>query len=281
MGFGKLLKGFGKKLTGKGPARAGYSRAGQKALLGGTTKSTASRAFGNVKARAKSLGSKVRGSMSKTSSKSGGGGGDKGFSNFDGPYKPSKDHGMDTTMDFDSVFPKASRGQRAKMSLDMAKGRARDMASDAKSRLNNYKSGGGKKPNKSSAPDDFDPTMSFESVFPKASRGQRAKMSLDMAKGRARDMASDAKSRLNNYKSGGGKKPNKSSAPDDFDPTMSFESVFPKASRGQRAKMSLDMAKGRARDMAASAKAKYNKYKQGKSAKAGMASNGNTRYDAL
>ena len=220
MGFGKLLKGMKKKLTGKGPARAGYSRAGQKSLLGGTTKSTASRAFGNVKARAKSLGSKVRGSMSKTSSKSGGGGGDKGFSNFDGPYKPSKDHGMDTTMDFDAVFPKASRGQKAKMSLDMARGRARDMASDAKSRLNNYKSGGGKKPNKSSAPDDFDPTMSFESVFPKASRGQKAKMSMDMAKGRAMDMA-------------------------------------------------------------ASAKAKYNKYKQGKRTKAGMASNGNTRYDAF
>ena len=167
MGFGKLLKGLGKKLTGKGPARAGYSRAGQKSLLGGTTKSTASRAFGNVKARAKSLGSKVRGSMSKTSSKSGGGGGDKGFSNFDGPYKPSKDHGMDTTMDFDAVFPKASRGQKAKMSLDMARGRARDIY-------------GGKKPNKSSAPDDFDPTMSFESVFPKASRGQKVKMSMDI-----------------------------------------------------------------------------------------------------
>jgi hypothetical protein len=41
------------------------------------------------------------------------------------------------------------------------------------------------------------------------------------------------------------------------------------------------MAKGRARDMANRAKSKYNKYKNGKSAKAGMAGNGNTRYDAL
>jgi hypothetical protein len=62
---------------------------------------------------------------------------------------------------------------------------------------------------------------------------------------------------------------------------MDFDSVFPKASRGQRAKMRLDMAKGRARDIANSAKAKYNKYKNGKSGKAGMGSNGNTRYDAL
>lgn len=222
MGFGKLLKGLGKKLTGKGPARAGYSRAGQKSLLGGTTKSTASRAFGNVKARAKSLGSKVRGSMSKTSSKSGGGGGDKGFSNFDGPYKPSKDDGFNTTADFDSIFPKASRGQRASMGARNMKARASDAFDSAKGRINEYRTG---------------------------------------KKG-----------------SGGGGK--KSTAPDDFDTTMSFDSVFPKASRGQRGKMSLDMAKGRARDMASSVKSKYNKYKQGKRAKAGMGGN-DTRYDAL
>lgn len=224
MGFGKGLmkglKGLGKKLTGKGVARAGYSRAGQKALLGGTTKSAASRALAPVKARAKSLGAKVRGSMSKPSKKSGGGG---GFSNFDGPYKPSKDDGFSTTMDFDSVFPKASRGQRASMGARNMKARASDALDSAKGRINEYRTG-------------------------------------------------------KKFGGGGGKK---SSGPGDFDTTMPFESVFPKASRGQRAKMSFDIAKGRARDMASSVKAKYNKYKQRKSAKAGMASNGNTRYDAL
>lgn len=222
MGFGKGLmkglKGLGKKLTGKGVARAGYSRAGQKALLGGTTKSAASRALAPVKARAKSLGAKVRGSMSKPSKKSGGGG---GFSNFDGPYKPSKYDGFSTTMDFDSVFPQASRGQRASMGVRNMKARASDALDSAKGRINEYRTG---------------------------KRG------------------------------GGGKK---SSGPGDFDTTMPFESVFPKASRGQRAKMQLDMAKGRARDMVASAKSKFKKYKQGRSASAGMGGNGNTRYDAL
>lgn len=225
MGFGKGLmkglKGLGKKLGGKGVARAGYSRAGQKALLGGTTKSAASRALGNVKARAKSMGAKVRGSMSRSSSSKSGGGG--GFSNFDGPYKPSKDDGFSTTMDFDSVFPKASRGQRASMGARNMKARASDALDSAKGRINEYRTG-------------------------------------------------------KKFGGGGGKK---SSGPDDFDTTMPFESVFPKASRGQRAKMSFDMAKGRARDMASSVKAKYNKYKQGRSARAGMGGNGNTRYDAL
>lgn len=217
MRFGKLLKGLGKKLGGKGVARAGYSRAGQKALLGGTTKSAASRALGNVKARAKSMGAKVRSKMSG-GKKSGGGG--SGFSNFDGPYKPSKDDGFG--MSFESVFPKASRGQRMSMGARNMKARASDALDRAKGRINEYRTG---------------------------------------------------------KKFGGGGK--KSSAPDDFDTTMPFESVFPKASRGQRAKMRLDMAKGRARDIANSVKSKYNKYKHGKSAKGGMASNGDTRYDAL
>jgi len=227
MGFGKGLmkglKGLGKKASSLGSklrggrARAGYTRVGQESLLGGTTKSAASRALAPVKARAKSMGAKVRGKMSG-GKKSGGGG--SGFSNFDGPYQPSKDDGFG--MSFESVFPKASRGQRASMGARNMKARASDALESAKGRINEYRTG---------------------------------------------------------KKFGGGGK--KSTGPGDFDTTMPFESVFPKASRGQRAKMSLDMAKGRARDMASSVKSKYNKYKQGKSAKAGIASNGDTRYDAL
>lgn len=217
-GLGKKAGSLGSKLKGGLKRSGGYKRVGQEALLGGTTKSAASRALAPVKARAKSLGAKVRGSMSKPSKKSGGG---SGFSNFDGPYKPSTDDGFG--MSFESVFPKASRSQRASMGARNMKARASDALESAKGRINEYRTG-------------------------------------------------------KKFGGGGGKK---SSGPGDFDTTMPFESVFPKASRGQRAKMSLDMAKGRARDMASSVKAKYNKYKQGKSAKAGMASNGNTRYDAL
>ncbi len=227
MGLGKGLlkglKGLGKKASSLGSklrgGKGGYKRVGQESLLGGTTKSAASRALAPVKARAKSMASKIRNKMS--GGKKGGGGG-SGFSNFDGPYKPSKDDGFSTTADFDSIFPKASRTQRASMGARNMKARASDALNSAKGRINKYRTG---------------------------------------------------------KKMGGGGK--KASAPDDFSTTMDFDSVFPKASRGQRAKMSLDMAKGRARDMANSAKAKYNKYKSGKSAKAGMASNGNTRYDAL
>lgn len=225
-GLGKKASSLGSKLKGglKRPARAGYSRGGQESLLGGTTKSAASRALAPIKAKAKSMGSKVRDkaqSLRGGGKKSGGGGG-SGFSNFDSGYTRSKDDGFSTTADFDSIFPKASRTQRASMGARNMKARASDALQNAKGRINEYRTG---------------------------------------------------------KKMGGGGK--KSSAPDDFSTTMDFDSVFPKASRGQRAKMSLDMAKGRARDMANSAKAKYNKYKRGKSAKAGMASNGNTRYDAL
>jgi len=224
-GLGKKASSLGSKLKGglKRPARAGYSRGGQESLLGGTTKSAASRALAPIKAKAKSMGSKVRDkaqSLRGGWKKSGGGGG-SGFSNFDGQYKPSKDDGFSTTADFDSIFPKASRTQRASMGARNMKARASDAMQSAKGRINEYRTG---------------------------------------------------------KRMGGGKK---ASAPDDFSTTMDFDSVFPKASRGQRAKMSLDMAKGRARDIANSAKAKYNKYKNGKSGKAGMASNGNTRYDAL
>jgi len=217
-GLMKGLKGLGKKASSLGSklkarAAGGYKMlGGQEKLLGGTTKSAASRAFAPIKAKAKSLGSKIRGGGKKSST---------GFSNFDSGYTRSKDDGFNTTADFDSIFPKASRSQRASMGARNMKARASDAMQSAKGRINEYRTG---------------------------------------------------------KKMGGGKK---ASAPDDFSTTMDFDSVFPKASRGQRAKMSLDMAKGRARDMANSAKAKYNKYKRGKSAKAGMASNGNTRYDAL
>lgn len=245
-GLMKGLKGLGKKASSLGSkmktrAAGGYkSLGGQEKLLGGTTKSAASRAFAPIKANAKSLGSKIRG----------GGGKKTGFSNFDGPYKPSKDDG------FGSVL-----GKNAK-----------------KGGFSNFDSGYTR-----SKDDGFNTTADFDSIFPKASRSQRASMGARNMKARASDAMQSAKGRINEYRTGkkmggGGKK---SSAPDDFSTTMDFDSVFPKASRGQRAKMSLDMAKGRARDMAASAKAKYNKYKNGKSAKAGMGSNGNTRYDAL
>lgn len=246
-GLMKGLKGLGKKASSLGSkmkarAAGGYKRlGGQEKLLGGTTKSAASRAFAPIKAKAKSLGSKIRG----------GGGKKTGFSNFDGPYKPSKDDG------FGSVL-----GKNAK------------------------KSGGGfdnfDGPYTPSKDDGFG--MTFEPSFPKQSRSQRLSATARNMKARASDRLESAKGRLNEYRTGkkfGGGGGKKSSGPGDFDTTMPFESVFPKASRGQRAKMSLDMAKGRARDMASSVKAKYNKYKQGKSAKAGMASNGNTRYDAL
>jgi hypothetical protein len=248
-GLMKGLKGLSKKASSLGSklkarAAGGYKKlGGQEKLLGGTTKSAASRAFAPIKAKAKSLGSKIRG----------GGGKKTGFSNFDGPYKPSKDDG------FGSVL-----GKNAK------KG-------GGGSGFSNFD--GQYKPSKD---DGFSTTADFDSIFPKASRTQRASMGARNMKARASDAVQSAKGRINEYrtgkKMGGGKK---ASAPDDFSTTMDFDSVFPKASRGQRAKMSMDMAKGRARDIANSAKAKYNKYKSGKSAKAGMAGNGNTRYDAL
>lgn len=246
-GLMKGLKGLGKKASSLGSklkARAGgYKRLGEEKLLGGgKIKSAASRTFAPIKARAKSMGSKIRGKKS---------GGEKtGFSNFDGDYKPSKDDG------FGSVLGKKSEGGR----------------------FSNFDG-----PYKPSKDDGFSTTADFDSIFPKTSRSQRASMGARNMKARASDAMQSAKGRINEYRTGkkmggGGKK---SSAPDDFSTTMDFDSVFPKASRGQRAKMSLDMAKGRARDMANSAKSKYKKYKNGKSAKAGMASNGNTRYDAL
>lgn len=245
-GLMKGLKGLGKKASSLGSklktrAAGGYKRlGGQEKLLGGTTKSAASRAFAPIKAKAKSLGSKIRGGGKESST---------GFSNFDGPYKPSKDDG------FGSVL-----GKNAK-----------------KTGFSNFDSGYTR-----SKDDGFNTTADFDSIFPKASRSQRASMGARNMKARASDAVQSAKGRINEYrtgkKMGGGKK---ASAPDDFSTTMDFDSVFPKASRGQRAKMSLDMAKGRARDMANSAKSKYNKYKNGKSAKAGMAGNGNTRYDTL
>jgi hypothetical protein len=251
-GLMKGLKGLGKKASSLGSkmkarAAGGYKRlGGQEKLLGGTTKSDASRAFAPIKAKAKSLGSKIRG----------GGGKKTGFSNFDGPYKPSKDDG------FGSVLGKnAKKGGGGK-----------------KTGFSNFDSGYTR-----SKDDGFSTTADFDSIFPKASRTQRASMGARNMKARASDAMQSAKGRINEYRTGkkmggGGKK---SSAPDDFSTTMDFDSVFPKASRGQRARMSLDMAKGRARDIANSAKAKYNKYKNGKSGKAGMGSNGNTRYDAL
>ena len=66
-------------------------------------------------------------------------------------------------------------------------------------------------------------------------------------KARASDALDSAKGRINEYRTGKNLEvaaEKKSSGPGDFDTTMPFESVFPKASRGQRAKMSFDMAKG-------------------------------------
>lgn len=168
MKFGKLLKGLGKKAGGLGnklksamrhAPRAGYSRAGQKGLLGGTTRSAASRALAPVKAKARAMGSKVRSTASRVANRVKGThgadtkskfaprkedfagdyvGGKESFADFDDVAVGGRGGGK---LDFDSVFPKASRGQRAKMSLDMAKGRARDMANRAKSKYNKYKNG--------------------------------------------------------------------------------------------------------------------------------------------
>lgn len=250
MKFGKLMKGLGKKASSLGSklkARAaGYKSLGKhEKLLGGTTKSAASKALAPVKARAKAMGTKVR---DKVQSMRGGGGKKTGFSNFDGPYKPSKDDG------FGSVLGKNSK-----------------------------KSGGGfdnfDGPYKPSKDDGFG--MTFEPSFPKQSRSQRLSATARNMKARASDRLESAKGRLNEYRTGkrggGGKK---SSAPDDFSTTMDFDSVFPKASRGQRAKMTAKMAKGRATDMMNSAKSRLGKY--GRSARAGVTSSGISHgYDQL
>lgn len=251
MKFGKLMKGLGKKASSLGSklkARAGgYKSLGKhEKLLGGTTKSAASKALAPVKARAKAMGTKVR---DKVQSMRGGGGKKTGFSNFDGPYKPSKDDG------FGSVL-----GKNAK------------------------KSGGGfdnfDGPYKPSKDDGFG--MTFEPSFPKQSRSQRLSATARNMKARASDRLESAKGRLNEYRTGkrGGGGGKKSSAPDDFSTTMDFDSVFPKASRGQRAKMTAKMAKGRATDMMNSAKSRLGKY--GRSARAGVTSSGISHgYDQL
>lgn len=250
MKFGKLMKGLGKKASGlssKLKARAGgYKSLGKhEKLLGGTTESAPSKAFGPIKAKAKDMGSKVR---DKFQSMRGGGGKKTGFSNFDGPYKPSKDDG------FGSVL-----GKNAK------------------------KSGGGfdnfDGPYTPSKDDGFG--MTFEPSFPKQSRAQRLSATARNMKARASDRLESAKGRLNEYrtgKRGGGAK--KSTATDDFSTTMSFDSVFPKATRAQRAKMTAKMAKGRATDMMNSAKSRLGKY--GRSGKAGVTSTGiSNGYDQL
>lgn len=173
MRFGKLLKGLGKKLGGKGVARAGYSRAGQKALLGGTTQTAAQRAFAPVKAKAKAMGSKVsnavhntkmrakdasrfargRGSMAGTT-KSGYAGGkgdyvgkqDNDWAEFDslvghvnygsgGAGKGPKMSDAEMSKVFGTA-PKTARG-KAEMAMTRAKERANQAAASARKAANN------------------------------------------------------------------------------------------------------------------------------------------------
>lgn len=179
-GIGKALKGLGKKAGGLSKKlknavttpRAGYTRVGQESLLGGTTKSAASRAFAPVKAKAKSMGTKVsnamhntkmrakdasrfargRGSMAGTT-KSGYAGGkgdyvgkqDNDWADFDslvghvnygsgGARKGPKMSDADMSKVFGTA-PKTARG-KAEMALTRAKERASGLASQARSTAN-------------------------------------------------------------------------------------------------------------------------------------------------
>lgn len=111
MKFGKLLKGLGKKAGGLGKRikgavrhapRAGYSRAGQKGLLGGTTKSAASRALAPVKAKARAMGSKIRSTASKAATRVKGTHGADTKSGFAG-RKEDFVGGQESFADFDSL----------------------------------------------------------------------------------------------------------------------------------------------------------------------------------
>ena len=180
-GIGKALKSLGKKAGGLSKKlknavttpRAGYSRGGQKGLLGGTTQTAAQRAFAPVKAKAKSMGTKVsnamhntkmrakdasrfargRGSMAGTT-KSGYAGGkgdyvgkqDNDWAEFDslvghvnygsgGARKGPKMSDAEMSKVFGTA-PKTARG-KAEMALTRAKERANQAAASARKAANN------------------------------------------------------------------------------------------------------------------------------------------------
>lgn len=162
MKFGKMLKGLGKKAGGLGKRikgavshapRAGYNRAGQKGLLGGTTKSAASRALAPVKAKARAMGSKVRSTASRVANRVKGThgadtkskfaprkedfagdfvGGQEKFADFDDIAVGGRGGGK---LDFDKVFPPSGKPSKA----SLLKGRAQSAVNNAKSRFNKYK----------------------------------------------------------------------------------------------------------------------------------------------
>lgn len=159
MKFGKMLKGLGKKAGGLGKRikgavrhapRAGYSRAGQKGLLGGTTKSAASRALAPVKAKARAMGSKVRSTASRVANRVKGThgadtkskfaprkedfagdyvGGKESFADFDDVAVGGRGGGK---LDFDSVFPPSKAPSKA----SLLKGRAQSAVNSVKSKFN-------------------------------------------------------------------------------------------------------------------------------------------------
>lgn len=157
MKFGKMLKGLGKKAGGLGKRikgavrhapRAGYSRAGQTGLLGGTTKSAASRALAPVKAKARAMGSKVRSTASKVANRVRGThgadtksgfaprkdagdfvGGQEKFADFDDIAAGGRGGGK---LDFDSVFPPSKAPSKA----SLLKGRAQSAVNSVKSKFN-------------------------------------------------------------------------------------------------------------------------------------------------
>lgn len=168
MKLGKMFKGLGKKASGLGKSlkgavrhapRAGYSRGGQQGLLGGTTKSAATRAFAPVKARAKAMGSKMRSTGNKAATRA------KGTYAADtkSGFAPRKEDfagdyvgGQSTFADFDSIAAggkgggqlniaksRPSKGSlmkgRAQSAVNSVKGRAQSAVNNVKGRLNRFK----------------------------------------------------------------------------------------------------------------------------------------------
>lgn len=168
MKFGKMLKGLGKKASGLGKKikgavrhapRAGYSRAGQQGLLGGTTKSAATRAFAPVKARAKAMGSKMRSTGNKLATRAKGSYAADTKSRFAARKEDfNGDYVGDQVKfaDFDSIAAGGKGGGqlniakstpskgslmkgRAQAAVNSAKGRAQSAVNNVKRRLNRFK----------------------------------------------------------------------------------------------------------------------------------------------
>lgn len=213
MKFAKALKGLGKKASGLGKKlkgvvshapRAGYNRAGQPGLLGGTTKSAASRALAPVKAKAKAMGAKIRNTAhnaavrAKDASRLVRGRGSMAGSTKSGLAGKKGDYvgGQEKFADFDSIGPKSHTNNP----FNSLVGQKNPHATKSNNPFNSMV--GKKNPyaTKSKPPlkDNSFGNLEFDKVFPKSGKPTKA----GMMKSKAQAALNSGKAKLQKYAAG-------------------------------------------------------------------------------